>query len=155
MFDEVRESGEEGGVDCEDSEVERDAGHEVKDSAIQRVTDNYGKVPLWHSSITPPSDIQEEELVPPKTAPRTAFVHGIRSGDVRNNLQYNGDGHVVYTSSTYGIVFDGMSRSSASMKATQRLSSPWQLIIAAEWLPRATCKLLHNSISGMHAPHSR
>ena len=98
VFDEVRESGEEGGVDCEDSEVERDAGHEVKDGVIQRVTDNYGKVPLWHSSIAPPSDIQEDDLSPPKTAPKTTFIHGIRSGDVRNNLQYNGDGHIVYTS---------------------------------------------------------
>lgn len=106
VFDEVMESGEEGGVDCEDSEVDRDAGHEFPDKAIVRSSDNYGKVPLWHSAITPPSDIQDEDPAPPKMAPKVDFVHGFRSGDVRSNIHYNADGHVVYSASTYGIVFD-------------------------------------------------
>jgi len=42
----------------------------------------------------------------PGFSPEVDFVHGVRSGDVRGNLCYNEDGHVVYSSAIYGIVYD-------------------------------------------------
>lgn len=106
VFDETRESGDEGGVDCEDSEVERDGGHEFPDNAVVRMTDNYGKVPAWQEAIAPPSNITDDNTNIPNMKPVVNFVHGIRIGDSRNVIAYNEDGHIVYIAVTYGIVFD-------------------------------------------------
>ena len=106
MFDGTKESGDEGGASCNDSEVERDAGHEIKDGVVVRHTDNFGRSPGWITAIAPPSDVKDDNTTGPGFRPEVDFVHGMRSGDVRGNLCYNEDGHVVYSSVTYGIVYD-------------------------------------------------
>ena len=69
IFDTTRESGDEGGISCEDSEVERDAGHEFKDSDIVRTTDNFGKTPQWTTAISPPSVLLDDDILAPSIQP--------------------------------------------------------------------------------------
>eukprot|EP00606_Chrysophyceae_sp_TOSAG23-5_P001243 GSChrysophyteH2.ASY1.ANO1.529.1 assembled CDS len=104
VFDETKESGDEKGGG-EDSEVERDGGHEIGDNVVQRETDNFGKIVPWTLSISPPSDVAEDDQTPPHIRPEIDFVHGARTGDCRGNMCYNEDGHLVFGSACFGIVY--------------------------------------------------
>lgn len=106
VFDTTRESGDEGGLSCEDSEVERDAGHEFKDSDIVRFTDNMGKVQQWSTAISPPSAPITDNASEPNMTPKIDFIHGSRLGDTRQTVLYNDDGHIVFIAVNFGIVFD-------------------------------------------------
>ena len=106
VFDTTRESGDEGGLSCEDSEVDRDGGHEFKDSDIVRFTDNMGRVQQWATAISPPSAPEVEDTTPPNVTPSIDFVHGTRLGDSRQTLLYNDDGHIVYIAVNFGVVYD-------------------------------------------------
>jgi microtubule-associated protein-like 6 len=106
IFDTTRESGDEGGISCEDSEVERDAGHEFKESDIIRFTDNMGNIQQWSTAISPPSAPEPDSPEAPKLLPKIDFVHGSRLGDTRQTVHYNDNGHVVYIAVNFGIVFD-------------------------------------------------
>jgi len=106
IFDTTRESGDEGGLSCEDSEVDRDAGHEVKESDIVRTTDNFGKVQQWSTSIAPPSDPVDDDTTVPGVVPELDFVHGARLSDCRQTVCYNDDGHTVYIVANFGVIFD-------------------------------------------------
>ena len=75
VYDGAKESGDEGGLSCEDSEVERDAGHEYPKGAIARKKDflsagekkdagggtNPPESPQWTSMICPPSAPRDDE----------------------------------------------------------------------------------------------
>ena len=106
VFDSTRESGDEGGLSCEDSEVERDAGREFQDSDIVRFTDNMGKIQQWSTAISPPSAPENINNAEPNVTPKIDFVHGTRLGDTRQTVMYNDDGHVVYIACNFGIVYD-------------------------------------------------
>ena len=106
VFDSTRESGDEGGLSCEDSEVERDGGHEFKDSQVVRFTDNMGKIQQWATAISPPSAPDKCDNSAPQVTPNIDFVHGTRLGDTRQTVHYNDDGHAVYIAVNFGLVFD-------------------------------------------------
>lgn len=106
VFDTTRESGDEGGLSCEDSEVERDAGREFKDAEIIRYSDNMGKLQQWATAISPPSAPDPDNTTEPSLTPKIDFVHGTRLGDTRQSVLYNDDGHLIYITCNFGIVFD-------------------------------------------------
>jgi hypothetical protein len=52
VYDDARDSGDEGGMSCEDSEVERDGGHEFTDGEIVRHTP-LRQGPSLHAPMSP------------------------------------------------------------------------------------------------------
>jgi len=106
VFDQIKESGDEKDASGNDSEIERDGGHEVKDNHVVRAADNFGKIPPWTLAIAPPSDLVPDDQRAPHVRPVADFCHGIRTTDCRQNICYNEDGHHVYASTNYGVVYD-------------------------------------------------
>lgn len=106
QYDDVRESGDEGGLSCDDSEIERDGGHEFSSYSIAKKQRVEGYQPPWMANVVPPTNIREDNIMLPFVDADLEFVHGIRSGDCRNTVKYNEDGNVVYFSSTIGIIYD-------------------------------------------------
>jgi len=107
VFETTRESGDEGGKSCQDSEVDADGGHQpvlsnrflnlqspMKDNSIQ-----------WTSMIAAPSNMKEDDVSAPNVDVELNFVHGIRIGDCRQTLRYNEDGNVLYIVSTLGVIY--------------------------------------------------
>ena len=104
IYDNSRESADEGGISCEDSEVERDGGREPR--AVVPVRRSTGLAQPWLSAVIPPTNIEDDDQSPPAVVVEPEFIHGMRIGDCRQTLCYNEDGHVVFIAATLGVVFD-------------------------------------------------
>lgn len=64
VYDEARESGDEGGLSCEDSAAERDVGCEG--AGVVRKSAPPEEIPHWQTVISPPSDVVDyDESAPP------------------------------------------------------------------------------------------
>ena len=71
VYDNARESGEEGGLSCEDSEIERMGGLR---SEFQKVKhDDNDLSPHWLMNIAPPSDLKEDGVVLPNSNLTSSF----------------------------------------------------------------------------------
>lgn len=134
VYDDTRESGDEGGASCEDSEVERDGGHDYKDGAIARrkpriltkdasnksmkVAADRGDedegegrlVPQilapWTTAICQPSIAVSEDSTLPSEQMEIDHVHGPRLADCRQALRYNEDGSIIFISSSLAVIYD-------------------------------------------------
>lgn len=107
VYDDARESGDEGGLSCDDSEEDRDAGHEFPETAIsRRLPAPSAQTTAWMSSVIPPSIIRDDDLSRPQISVEPAFVHGIHISDCRQSLRYNQDGNLVMIATSFGIVYD-------------------------------------------------
>jgi microtubule-associated protein-like 6 len=104
IYDTTRESGDEGGISCEDSDVNRTGGHEFKIAKKKKVT-NFSSTKPWQSTIYPPSDVKENDSNVPSTRMDLDFVHGIRIGDCRQVVRYNEDGNLVYIVVSMGVIY--------------------------------------------------
>ena len=109
IYDNARESGDEGGLSCDDSELERDGGNgtlSLNDESARSSAPSGGQQQAWMSNLTPPSQVKDDDHSQPKVVMEADHVHGIRSGDCRQVLKYNSDGNVVFFSSSLGIIYD-------------------------------------------------
>ena len=79
-------------------------GHEYKDSAIERTSDNYGKVQHWRSSICPPTKNIDEILLPPVVKADLEQVHGVRISDTHHSVRYNANGNLVFIIGSLGVI---------------------------------------------------
>lgn len=103
VYDVSRESGDEGGLSCDDSEIERDCGHEeVAVSAKQTLMTQQP----WLANIAPPALVSDDVITTPPVQVDPDFIHGIRSGDCRQSLRYNCDGNIVFFACRMGIIYD-------------------------------------------------
>jgi WD40 repeat protein len=111
VYDSAKESGDEGGRSCEDSDVERLGGREFK-VASKTLKDKVGtsstdsENPQWMANIAPPSDLLSDDPSPPLVKGVLDFVHGTRIADCRQMLSYNEDGNVIFASAACCIVYD-------------------------------------------------
>ena len=106
-FDNGNESGDEGGISCEDSDIERLGGNEYKKNDILRKNKNADIIEMpWQTSIMPPSNITVDDIVIPKVNVDIEFAHGIRVADCRQNLKYNENGYAVYIVTTLGVIYN-------------------------------------------------
>jgi len=134
VYDEARESGDEGGKSCEDSEVERDGGKGLKAVARKRgahtgvttkllpkdaaagalVPAGESKkdsgpppvLPPWTGSICAPSKAATESAAAPTDQLELDYVHGVRVEDTRQTLRYNEDGNTVHVTAAVAVVYD-------------------------------------------------
>lgn len=108
VYDNARESGDDGGLSCDDSELERDGGNgsliAKEESVVMAISG--AQQQSWMSNVSPPSHVQDDDHGMPKVTIEPEHVHGIRSGDCRQSLKYNSDGNVVFFSSSLGVVYD-------------------------------------------------
>lgn len=110
IYDNNRESGDEGGISCDDSEIERDGGN---DQLFSRVSHDEKSLSLtgaqqqaWMSNVAPPTHVQDDINARPPVTFEIDHVHGIRGGDCRNGIKYNDDGNIVFFASRLGIIYD-------------------------------------------------
>jgi microtubule-associated protein-like 6 len=106
VYDMSRESGDEGGLSCEDSEVERDAGHEPFAVTLADAPVATTGQAMWMANISPPSIVRDDNNSVPSLSIQPEFIHGIRSGDCRQGIRYNTDGSLVFFSSRLGVIYD-------------------------------------------------
>jgi WD40 repeat protein len=112
IYDNNRESGDEGGLSCEDSELERDGGNDVLIQNVfqddERATHSLSgaQQQAWMSNVTPPTHIKDDVETLPPVKLEIDHVHGIRSGDCRNGLKYNDDGNLIFFASRVGVIYD-------------------------------------------------
>ena len=104
VYDTARESGEEGGLSCEDSDIERIGGHEaiIVTSSTENITTN----PQWLTNIAPPSDLRDDDVSIPTVNYLPDVLHGPRVSDCRQTLMYNADGNILMASSSCCVVYD-------------------------------------------------
>lgn len=105
IYDNTRESGDEGGLSCEDSDVERNGGREYTSKDIIRRTNNFGETKPWQAVVSPPSNPPVDNVSAPSLNMDLDFAHGLRIGDCRQNIRYNDDGNLVYINVSLGIVY--------------------------------------------------
>lgn len=140
VYDDSRESGDEGGMSCDDSEEERDAGHEFTESSIVRkLAAPSAQSTAWMASVTPPSVIKDDDLSRPQISVEPAFIHGIHLSDCRQSLRYNQDGNLVMFATSFGIVYDR--RSHSQMFYSKHKSSIISLDVDSSGLIAATGEL--------------
>jgi WD40 repeat protein len=103
LYADSKESGDEGGLSCDDSAAENEVGFESrhKEEGPYEALDMTDK----QSIVCPPSDMIEADESSPRVDTRLEYVHGIRISDCRQNIRYNSDGSLVFISVTVGIVF--------------------------------------------------
>jgi WD40 repeat protein len=109
VFDTTRESGDECGKSGDDSEIDIDNGHQLTglDTGdvflLPKKTDEPN---TWHSMITPPSNLADEDMSAISASFDLEYTQGVRLGDSRQTLKYNENGEIVYIVSTIGVIFD-------------------------------------------------
>lgn len=106
IYDDPKDSGDEGGLSCDDSDVERTGGHEFKAKRIVKKTKNVNEAKPWQGAICPPSTPPDDDLSMPSHHIDFDYIQGIRIADSRHSLRYNEDGNIVFISTTFGIVFE-------------------------------------------------
>jgi len=105
VYDDAKESGDEGGRSCDDSDVEKIGGQEL------RITSKHKSAslevnPQWVTNIAPPSDLCDDIPESPDVRSILKVVHGARISDCRQTFGYNEDGNVVYASASCCVVYD-------------------------------------------------
>ena len=106
IYDQSRESGDEGGVSCNDSQIEMDGGHEFQAKDIVKRNNNAitVKAELWRSNIVPPSVVTaavNTNLLPSQQASAAATS---RQSD-RTKDEFLEDGSVT-TTPPYDVVLN-------------------------------------------------
>jgi WD40 repeat protein len=110
VYDNNRESGDEGGISCDDSEIERDGGNDqliqavLHDDKAQSLTG--AQQQAWMSNVAPPTHVKDDIDTRPPVTIEIDHVHGIRTGDCRNGIKYNDDGNIVFFASRLGVIYD-------------------------------------------------
>ena len=105
LYDNARESGEEGGLSCDDSDLETIGGKEFIYKS-KPSNENAIANPQWVTNIAPPSDILDDDETVPQVIPLIDFLHGPRISDCRQSFGYNEDGNVLFSSAACCIVYD-------------------------------------------------
>jgi microtubule-associated protein-like 6 len=109
VYDNARESGDEGGRSCEDSEEGRDGGQELPLASIERTSQAFGKHAMaWTANIAAPVKVIDDDLEIPKISAEPEFLFGNRLSDSRQMLKYNRAGNIICAASNFGIVYDRM-----------------------------------------------
>lgn len=115
LYDTARESGDEGGISCDDSELDRDGGNEELNSIVKNKADideesedfiTGAQMQGWMANVAAPSHLRDDNVAMPDLVVEPDHVHGVRSGDSRQSLRYNDDGNLVFFSAQFGIVYD-------------------------------------------------
>ena len=115
IYDTGRESGDEGGISCDDSELERDGGNEELNSIVKDKTEmdveeegfiTGAQMQGWMASVTAPSHLRDDNTNLPPLIVEPDHIHGVRSGDSRQALRYNDDGNLVFFSAQFGIIYN-------------------------------------------------
>ena len=124
IYDDPKDSGDEGGLSCDDSDVERTGGHEFKAKRIVKRQQNVSDAKPWQGAICPPSTPPDEDLSLPSQHIDFDYIQGIRIADTRQALRYNEDGNIVFISTTFGVVFerDGQQQQIYSRHKNQLIS---------------------------------
>jgi WD40 repeat protein len=105
VYDAAKESGDEGGRSCEDSDVEKLGGQEFKIATKSKSASSEVN-PQWITNIAPPSDLQDDDSRSPNVRSILEVVHGAQISDCRQTFAYNQDGNVVYAAAACCIVYD-------------------------------------------------
>lgn len=104
IYDESRESGDEGGISCDDSEIERDCGCEYLNVKLGIKEEHVSQ--LWMSNIVAPTIVKDDAMTTPHVGVEPYFVCGIRCGDCRQSIRYNSNGDILYFVSKLGIIYN-------------------------------------------------
>lgn len=67
-------------------------------------------VPVWLSSLVPPSNLEQDDPSPPEISLTLMGAHGQRSDECRGGVAYNANGNVVRACGALGVIYDSQTR---------------------------------------------
>lgn len=67
-------------------------------------------VPIWFSSLVPPSNLEQEDPSPPDVSLTLIAAHGQRSDECRGGVAYNANGDVLRACGALGVIYDPQTR---------------------------------------------